>query len=521
LFSAVTSAFIIDVQSDLKPDYNEMNHTLLKIVASAALGNIPTGSDAAFPVWNGPDSSVVRVQAILYASLSASLLASFVAVLGKQWLSRYSSVDHGSIIDRGRQRKRKMDGMVTWQFILVMECLPLMLQVALLLLGFALSDYLFSSINKVVAGVLIGFTAFGVLFYLLIVAAALFSYNCPFQTPIPLIFRFLIRFDKEHKKYLKRFREWFRSSFSKMKRRMHRRSGGPDGNAPGEHIALLAPTPHDQPTLLPNKGADWYGYLLDSNCITWMFEMPMDVDVTMAIARVIPEIVWHSGIRATPLEKVYNTFLQCFGHSSERKESREKLYLCAKALLHMGIQQKCIGSESGNVVFQSISDRHRTVGSINCGKDWDLKSTLCMIDHVFNILTPMEWDHLSLKVLHHTWMGHILLYRAWDGIEENNSLPDDVKGFILHSLRLVPPPPAPIVADCLFMVGFVLGIKLNHDDLSVVDKRWVDFARVFFDMKLNPPVTVPGSTFRSTGSTRSSSRRLGNPLPPLTKSTVL
>jgi hypothetical protein len=252
-----------------------------------------------------------------------------------------------------------------------------------------------------------------------------------------------------------------------------------------------------------------------------MFEMPMDVDVTMAIARVIPEIVWHSGIRATPLEKVYNTLLQCFDHSPEHKESREKTYLCAKALLHMGIQQKCIGSESGNAVFQSISRRHRTVGSTNCGKDWDLKSTLCMIDHVFNVSTPMEWGRFSFKIPHHTWMSHILLYRAWDGIEESNSLPDDVKGFIFHSLRLVPPPPAPIIADCLLMVGLVLGIKLNRDYLSVVDKRWVNFARAFLDMKLNPPATVSKSTLRSTGSTGSSLRCLGNPLPPLMRSTVL
>jgi hypothetical protein len=400
-----------------------------------------------------------------------------------------------------------MDGMVTWQFILVMECLPLMLQVALLLLGFALSDYLFSSINKVVAGVLIGFTAFGVLFYLLIVAAALFSYNCPFQTPIPLIFRFLIRFDKEHKKYLKRFGEWLGSPFSQMKRLIKRK-----------------PTPHDQPTLLPEKEVDWYGYLLDSNCITWMFEMPMDVDVTMAIARVIPEIVWHSGIRATPLEKVYDTLLECFNHSSGnprlRPEFREKTYLYAKALLHMGIQQKCIGSQSGNIVFESISDRHQIVGSINCGKDWDLKSTLCMIDRVFDVSTPMEWDRFSFTTQHHTWMGHILLYRACDAIDKGDSLPDDVERFILRSLRLVPPPLAPIVVDCLLMVGFVLGIKLKHDDL-LVDKRWVDPAHAFFDMKLNYPVTVAKSTFRSTRSTRSSLRHSGNPFPSLTRSTVL
>ncbi|KAF9643812.1 hypothetical protein BDM02DRAFT_3151156 [Thelephora ganbajun] len=80
LFSAVISTFIIDIQSKLEPDYQEMNHALLKIVASAALGNIPTGADATFPQWNGPDSTIVHVQAILYSSLLASLLAAFIAM---------------------------------------------------------------------------------------------------------------------------------------------------------------------------------------------------------------------------------------------------------------------------------------------------------------------------------------------------------------------------------------------------------------------------------------------------------
>ena len=75
-----------------------MNHTLLKIVASAALGNVPTGADAAFPEWNDPDDTIVHVQATLYSSLLASLLAAFIAILGKQWLNRYASVERGTVI---------------------------------------------------------------------------------------------------------------------------------------------------------------------------------------------------------------------------------------------------------------------------------------------------------------------------------------------------------------------------------------------------------------------------------------
>ena len=69
---------------------------------------------------------------------------------------------------------------------------PLMLQAALLLLGYALSNYLFF-INKVVASVLIGFTSFGLLFYLLIISAGPpppFSTTARSKRPPPSSFAF-------------------------------------------------------------------------------------------------------------------------------------------------------------------------------------------------------------------------------------------------------------------------------------------------------------------------------------------
>jgi len=378
LFSAVTSAFIIDVQSDLKPDFEELNHTLLKIVASAALGNVLAGADATIPEWNGPDGTIVHVQAILYSSLSTSLLAAFVAMLGKQWLNRYASVERGSVIDRGRQRKHKMDGMMTWRFNLVMECLPFMLQIALVLLGYALSNYLFF-IDKTVASVLIGFTTFGLLFYCLIVSAATLSYNCPFQTPLSLVLRLLIRFDNGHKKYLERTGKWFRRSFPiKNKNRPRPRSGDPYGldrlgtfygNRFGDHIELPMANASEQPPPLFNKEIrwDWDGYVVDSDCIAWVFEMPMDMDLTMATARFISEITWHAGTRAIPLERLYDTLLKCFDHSSGspvlKPALRDHAYFSAKALTHIAIQHKCFGGGSERASFKYILDRHSIMGS--------------------------------------------------------------------------------------------------------------------------------------------------------------
>ena len=57
-----------------------------------------------------------------------------------------------------------------------------MIQVALLLLGCALSSYLWG-INTTIASAILRVTLFGVMFYLPIVVAGAVSVNCPCQTP--------------------------------------------------------------------------------------------------------------------------------------------------------------------------------------------------------------------------------------------------------------------------------------------------------------------------------------------------
>ena len=439
-----------------------MSYGLLQIIANNTnTSHVQTGPFATFPQWTGPSPDTVRVQATLYASLAATLLAAFLAMLGKQWLKRYSQTEmRGSVIDRCRYRRRKMEGLEAWHFDLVMECLPLMLQAGLLLLGYALSDYLFS-INKVIASVTIGFTAFGALFYLLIVLAAILFYNCPFQTPFSRIFRFAFGLDNERKK-----------------------KRGPNYSSLGDHIELPM-TDALPPTPFFDKETDFGEYVLDSKCIARMFQMSTDADASMAIMRFIPEIIWHVDIQTTPLEKLYDTVLECFdqssGHPVVIPRFKEKAYLSAKALVHLAIQRKCIGNDSDKVAFESISNHRLIMGSEDCKGQSDLESTLGIIDRIFSVPgpmlpeptqpKPMQWANFSFTDEHRAWMGHILLYRAWDAIRKGQSLPDDTEEFVLHSGRLEHPPPTPIIADCLFIVGLVLGIELCIYDLLVVDKR--------------------------------------------------
>ena len=180
----MTSAFIIEVNSQLRPDPNDETAALLRILVYNANrtifgDNVPTLP----PQWTGPPRTTVQVQAILYASLAASLFSAFLAMLGKQWLNRYMSTDmRGTAIERSQNRQQKLNGIITWYFDYVMESLPLMLQGALFLLGCALSRYLWE-INITVASVILCVTSLGILFYLLVVIAGSVFASCPYQTP--------------------------------------------------------------------------------------------------------------------------------------------------------------------------------------------------------------------------------------------------------------------------------------------------------------------------------------------------
>ena len=150
-----------------------------------------------------------------------SLLAAFVAMLGKQWLNRY--LRHWKVDDR-MLRQRKFDGLEKWGFRLFFESLPIMLQIALLL-ACGLSQYMWS-VNTSVARVIISFTALGILFYIGIVAAGTSSYGCPFQTPASIGLRNL-RDDKTTRKLL-----------ANLSPPNFTRSSAPLGRTPGRRRAM-------------------------------------------------------------------------------------------------------------------------------------------------------------------------------------------------------------------------------------------------------------------------------------------
>ena len=471
LFSAVASAFIIDIQSELSPDYQQLNNALLEMLLNATTGTNPTGSTTPVPRWSGPNPVVVQVQSILYATLFATLLAAFLAMLGKQWLNRYRQNEfRGSPADRNRLRERKLTGLEAWKFHIVMEFLPLILQCALALLGFALSRYLWE-VNPSVSSVVIGFTCFVFLFYSFTVIASVLSSNCPFQTPLSLLIRFVIGLAFP---YWRSLLQTFRSrqqqfQLGKLQARFDLPLSMEDvgGGHESEADLTLPPLPIT-PLFIQEK--DLESERLDARCIDRLFEMSTDGDVVTSIMDFIPEVVWHDGIKRVPLERIYNILMDCFDFSGPHPvvvpKSRDAAYLSAKAFVHIELQRRCIAQheERNQDSWKALCASHRLLSSADHGSDSDLAAALSMVDMTLGY--DVEFPKSEMTPLHHAWMSHVFLYRAWS----ERRVPEVVVNFVENSLSSKSPSDT-VKTDCFLIVGLTVGVTFHVNDITVKVKR--------------------------------------------------
>ncbi|TCD61521.1 hypothetical protein EIP91_008292 [Steccherinum ochraceum] len=185
LFTAVTATVASMTISDLSPDPNQTTQALLLNIL-LVLNSTSSSPPAAFPLpaFNGPPTIVIWYQSLLYASIACSLFAALGAVLGIQWLSRYSSVgERGTLEDRCKERQRKFDGLEAWHLRRVLEALSTLLQLSLFLFAVAICAYMLTQ-QTIVAVVLIGVMGTGAVFYFSTIGISVIYRDCPFSTPL-------------------------------------------------------------------------------------------------------------------------------------------------------------------------------------------------------------------------------------------------------------------------------------------------------------------------------------------------
>ncbi|KAJ7474420.1 hypothetical protein B0H11DRAFT_1332696 [Mycena galericulata] len=322
LFSAVSSAFIIQIQPSLQQDPNAMNQALLRLLIHNTNSSVFTESEVLIPEWNGPPSIIVAVQILLYISLFSTLLAAFLAVLGKQWLMYYGAArDRGNMEQRCLERQRKVDGLRKWGFDLVMQISPMLQQLALLLFGVALSIYL-GTIQNSIAIIVFSLTCLGIVLYSFFGISAIFYPDSPFQTPLA---DYLIKLIPEAK------RKSFLTTSTEIRKNILQLCGQAWKlattlgkaflphymGASGFHNTARKATAHaqfdGQSSVLSGTAPEEPSSV--ASAILWVLETSTDAELITAVAGIAadPDLCWPFGLNLeAPLTRLSETFIACF-----------------------------------------------------------------------------------------------------------------------------------------------------------------------------------------------------------------
>jgi len=502
----VTSAFIIQVHSQLQPDPNEETAALLRVLIHK-IDNTTFGGDVpALPQWTGPPRTAIQVQCILYASLATSLLSAFLAMLGKQWLNRYASIDiRGSTIERSQNRQRKLDGIVAWYFDHVLESLPMMLQGALLLLGCALSRYLWD-IDTTIASVVLGVTSLGALFYIFIVVAGATSDSCPYQTPGANIIRHVIH----HVSGLRR------SAYALFVEHSELHSMSVDfwgdiakGTANAIVIttilyplALLITFTIDVfhlgratfwilvaftrrvrswlfgKTPVTNQVFDNQATKLDFHCISWMLRTSLDKTINLLTFNFLKTILTLPDLNSSTSSLVvvdcFNIFSNCFvtsnGVATTVTRSSEQLagisamcFLCAFSRLS--------SAEPTSTVISDVRQRYKRVFPSRVNSEGPPRP---IISAIHNLLCTgwserrrVEWSCYNPSNDELVPFSRALAQAAqFECHRDEPGVPDWLVGFPLRFLSQDPLPPTSVVIDCLMIVATNLGCNVADNDVT-------------------------------------------------------
>ena len=366
----------------------------------------------------------------MYASLLISLLAAFVAMLGKQWLNRYLRNSGRSMIERCGDRQRKCDGLKKWPLHFFIESLPVMLQASLLLLTCGLCRYMWS-INTLVAYTLVSLTGLGVAFFVAIVIAGTTSYACPFQTPASTALRGQWKSVRRGVTWaLSRIQQSWNWSVRPLLGRPSLATETPLG-----YVCIQERGPWLKPedlSIIHMRHAN------DARCISWIIRNITDPEALDAAVRLAGTIRWFDGPDVdVPYDWIVSTFEACFDPVGKLYPgSRDKAYYSGRAMMWINSLAMCKSEELARRFPLSETNNQGP------GLDPDL-------DHLLsaNFVLWAERRHCITLVLetgpehtpsHAQWASDALLHYHWahgsnpeyHDVQNWTSTPDEKKAVI-------------------------------------------------------------------------------------------
>ena len=463
------------MESGLSPNPSDTTNALLKILINKVDNS--TFSDASLPVWNGPNSTIIWIQALAYTSLSTSLLAAFGAVLGKQWLGHFktSRFGRGALHERCKSRQRKLNGMKRWHFSTIVATLPILLQLSLLFFGIALAANIWIQ-QRTIASVILATTAFGAIFYFFTVVASLKSPDCPFQTPVSTVIERLIQVAVSFRRMVRNKGEYRPRSWAGLLDRVlvsmedsPRTVQDVITGYVSRALAYISRIPRstgnwessESSVLLDLSRLDSPDELAEAGALQWIIETCTDTEVMTAAVMMVPEVEWPENWDMTiVLERLKGHFYTCFDPTLRLiLVTQQRAEACIKAISHI----KRATSYSFRFRYQSIC------------VDWDdgwyqipRSQGFLLVRCAFG--DSNELDIASLPPSERMWLAYMFTHSLQKGLGDEQFL-SSVTQFVhkcLHDPRTLAPR---LVADCLLLSGLMIGVRPERRYLAKIDKR--------------------------------------------------
>ena len=417
----------------------------------------------------------------------------FIAVLGKQWILHYAyfQAKSGTIVDRGVERQIRFAGFQRWGFYALMELLPVLLQLALLLFGFALVVYLWD-LSIPVAEVVLVVTSFGLAFYIYITVVSTIYHDCPFQTPLSIMLPQVWPWTKELKVWLSRRATRFSAALKSFRFRIKdavERSflrdsvgrvfgsctdgtnttdhAGEDTDNNGQPMTLSNPELwRDDPIFtspIPKDIGAYAGF--------WLLENSTDFSAASSVAAVFSEFQWPSHHRSTTaLIRLRDTYVECF-RAPEFKNNNRLKALQSAAAYYVLYHAQLIWTASGRLKLGVTKpppdlppDLFHHVHSEEWGDDNVFEHLLHLKDRSEPVTSARFLSYIApywfcgnsdsirfrpsrLQTLYEL-IGELDEHGAWDPVT---------------------------LTDCILCLGAAVDFPLHPEDLIRVDKRCVLF----------------------------------------------
>ncbi|CAE6535812.1 unnamed protein product [Rhizoctonia solani] len=138
LFSAISSAFVIESSGMLQQDPNDASAATLLVISQtlAAIANNNTGTVPPADQSNASDFVPARTAVIInvlwYLSLSLSIATAFIAMLAKDWSYSFAAHRTGHPRDQALRRQRKWKMIERWRMQELLVILPSLMHLSLL-----------------------------------------------------------------------------------------------------------------------------------------------------------------------------------------------------------------------------------------------------------------------------------------------------------------------------------------------------------------------------------------------------